>query len=150
VSKKRRFRKIKTRTRLSSRAPVLSVRRPPVRPYIVTQNYGNNFHKLDVRRSVHHRKIHKEKHNKMQQYIKILLFHIIWNSTCFGRHTAHYQELKTALTASGFSYVEGCWMCSWWTCQAQYTVRDMSTNYTSNNLPRMKKPEAASAVLGSW
>jgi len=24
-----------------------------------------------------------------------------------------------------------------------------STNYTSNNLPRVKKPEAASAVLGS-
>jgi len=26
----------------------------------------------------------------------------IWNSTCFGRHTAHHQEHKTALAASGF------------------------------------------------
>jgi len=32
----------------------------------------------------------------------------IWSSTCFGRHTAHYQEPKTALAASG-------WTCSWWT-----------------------------------
>ena len=39
----------------------------------------------------------------------------IWSSTCFGRHTAHHQEPKTALAATGFSYVEGCWTCSWWT-----------------------------------
>jgi hypothetical protein len=39
------------------------------------------------------------------------------------QHTAHNQEPKTVLAASGFSYVEGCWSCSWW---------------TSNNLPRMK------------
>jgi hypothetical protein len=25
----------------------------------------------------------------------------------FGRHTAHHQEPKTALAASGFAYVEG-------------------------------------------
>jgi len=37
----------------------------------------------------------------------------IWSSTCFGRHTAHHQEPKTALAASGISYVEGCWTCSW-------------------------------------
>jgi len=47
-------------------------------------------------------KIHKQKSNKMEECIKILLFHIIWNSTCFGRHTAHYQDPKTALAASGF------------------------------------------------
>jgi len=29
--------------------------------------------------------------------------------------TTHHQEPKTALAASGFSYVEGCWTCSWWT-----------------------------------
>jgi len=39
----------------------------------------------------------------------------IWSSTCFGRHTAHHQEPKTALAASGLSYVEGWWTCSWWT-----------------------------------
>ena len=38
-----------------------------------------------------------------------------WSSTCFGRHTAHHQEPKTVLAASGFSYVEGHWTCSWWT-----------------------------------
>jgi hypothetical protein len=40
-------------------------------------------------------------------------FIFIWSSTCFGQHTAHHQESKTALAASGFSYVEGCWTCSW-------------------------------------
>ena len=39
----------------------------------------------------------------------------IWSSTCFGRHNAHHQEHKTALAASGFSYMKGCWTCSWWT-----------------------------------
>ena len=42
----------------------------------------------------------------------------IWSSTCFGRHTAHHQVPKTALAASGFSYMEGCWTlsgtyCAW-------------------------------------
>jgi hypothetical protein len=43
----------------------------------------------------------------------------MWNSTCFGRHTTHHQEPKTALVASGFSYVKGCWwtlsgtVCAW-------------------------------------
>ena len=55
----------------------------------------------------------------------------IWSSACFGHHTAHHQEPKTALAASGFPYVEGCWMCSWWTLS-------MSTNYTSNSPPHMK------------
>ena len=39
----------------------------------------------------------------------------MWSSTCFGQHTAHHLEPKTALAASGFSYVEGC---GW--CQAQF------------------------------
>ena len=38
----------------------------------------------------------------------------IWGSTCFGRHIAHHQKPKNALSASGFSYVKGCWTCSWW------------------------------------
>jgi hypothetical protein len=37
----------------------------------------------------------------MQQYIKIYYSIFIWNSTCFGRHSAHHQEPKTALAASG-------------------------------------------------
>jgi len=46
---------------------------------------------------------------------KSYYFIFTWSSTCFGRHTAHYQGPKTALAASGFSYVEGCWTCRWWT-----------------------------------
>jgi len=58
-------------------------------------------------------------------------FIFIWSSTCFGRHTAHHQEPKTALAASGFACVEGCWTCSCWTLTA-------STNYMSSNIPRMQ------------
>jgi len=58
---------------------------------------------------VHHCIIHTEIANKMQQCIKIYYSMFIWSSTCFGRHTAHHQELKTALAASGFVYVKGCW-----------------------------------------
>ena len=53
-------------------------------------------------------------------------FKFIWSSTCFGRHTAHHHEPKTALAASGFAYVEGCWPSSCWTLSA-------SSNYTANN-----------------
>jgi len=40
-----------------------------------------------------------------------------WSSTCFGWHTAHHQEPKTAQAASGFAYVGSfrtwcCWMLS--------------------------------------
>ena len=64
----------------------------------------------------------REKPNKMQQCIKILLFPILR----FGRHTAHYQEPKTAQSASGFAYVEGCRTCNSACC------------CTSDNLSRMQ------------
>jgi len=34
-------------------------------------------------------------------------------STCFGRHTAHHQELKAVTAASGFTYVLGCRPLRW-------------------------------------
>ena len=56
----------------------------------------------------------------------------IRSSKRFEWHAAHHQEPKTALAASGVCLTT-------------------STNYTSNNLPRYyEKPEAGSAVLGSW
>ena len=85
---------------------------------------------FDVCGSVHHSIIHIEKSNKLQQCIKIY-FIFIWSAICFGQHTVHHQEPKTALAGSGFAYVEGCWPCSCWTLTA-------SSNYKSNNLPRMK------------
>jgi hypothetical protein len=73
----------------------------------------------DVRGSVHFSKIHTEKSNKMQHCIKLYYFVFIWSSTCFGRHTARHQEPKSALVASGFAYVEGCWTCGCWTLTAK-------------------------------
>jgi hypothetical protein len=48
-------------------------------------------------------------------------------------NTTHQQEPKTALAASGFSYVEGCLTCSWWTLSGT-----VSTSHTSNNHPHIK------------
>jgi hypothetical protein len=74
---------------------------------------------------------YRENPNKMQQFIKVLLFlNFKWSSTCFGWHTAHHEEPKTAHAASGFAYVEGCRTC----------VRNLTTsnNCTSDNLPRIQ------------
>ena len=87
-------------------------------------------------------------------------FIFMWSSTCFGRNTAHHQEPKTVLAASGFAYVKGCWTCSCWTLSGrgslpesvqQLHVQQPSTyakpqilyltafsNYTSSNPPRMQ------------
>jgi len=60
----------------------------------------------------------------------------MWSSTCFGRHTAHHQEPKTALAASGFSYVESCWTCSWWTLSGTVWVgADCTYSYCARERP---------------
>jgi len=80
--------------------------------------------------------IKKQQDEKMFQNFYYSIF--IWSSKYFGRHIAHYQEPKTALAASGFSYVDGCWTCSWWTLSGTVLCLTTSTNYRSNNLPRIK------------
>jgi len=62
--------------------------------------------------------IHKENPTRSNSVSKFY-FIFIWSSTRFGRHTAHHQESKTALAASGFAYVEACWTCSCWTLTAR-------------------------------
>jgi len=70
--------------------------------------------------------------------------------TCFGRQTTHHQEPKTALAASGFAYMESCWMCGCWTLTAASGFAYMascwpcgcwmlsaSSNHTSTNFPCM-------------
>jgi hypothetical protein len=74
--------------------------------------------------------IHKENPTRCNSVSKFY-FIFMWSSTCFGQHTAHHQESKTALAASGFAYVKGCWTCSCWMLSA-------SSNYTSNNPPHMQ------------
>jgi hypothetical protein len=78
----------------------------------------------------------------MQQCIKIL-FRICMKLNMFRATPRPSSGTKTALSASGFAYVEGSWTCSCWTLS-------VSSNYTANNPPRYyEKPEAASVVLGS-
>jgi len=54
----------------------------------------------------------------MQQYIKILLIHIYMKLNVFRATHCPSSRAKTALAASGSSYVEGCWTwsgtyCAW-------------------------------------
>jgi len=76
----------------------------------------------DVRGSAHHSMIHIGNPTRYNSVSKFY-FIFIWSSTRFRRHTNHHQEPETSLAASGFAYVECCWMCSWW---------------MSNNPPRMQ------------
>jgi len=68
--------------------------------------------------------IHIENPTRCHRVTKFC-FIFIWSSACFGRHTAHHPDPKTALAASGFAYLEGCWTC-------------ICCNCTSNSLPRMQ------------
>jgi len=110
----------------------------------------NSLSRFNVCWSAHHSTVHKEKSNKMQQCIKFYYSIFTWSSTCFGRHTAHHQEPKTALTAFGFSYLEVC-LVVWLVDVVRHsTCLTTSTSYTSKQPSTYEKPEAASAVLGSW
>ena len=58
-------------------------------------------------------------------------------STCFGRLTAHHQELKTVIAASGFTYVFGCRLPPRWL-----------SHRSGNRQPKTYvKPEAAITVF---
>ena len=60
----------------------------------------------------------------------------------FRGHTAHHQELKTALAASGFAYVKGCWTMSLLDAvSVQQTQRPTG--------PAGERPQAAH-LLRSW
>ena len=96
----------------------------------------------DVRGSVHHSIIHKENPTRCNSVSKFY-FICIWSSTRFGRHTAHHQEPKTALAASGFAYVESLLDVQ---LLGAVSVQQLHAQQPST----YAKPEAASAVLGSW
>jgi len=74
---------------------------------------------------------------------------IMWSSTCFGRHTAHHQEPKTALAASGFSYVEGCWTCQWWTLSDIYCAwqRPPTTRPTTFHIWKTRECQCSFRLL---
>ena len=58
---------------------------------------------------------------------------------------AHHKKPKTALAASGFVYVEGCWPCSLLDAVYANSVQQLHGQQPST----YTKPEAVCAVLGS-
>jgi len=56
---------------------------------------------------------------------------------------------KTALAASGFSYVEGCWTCSCWMLSGTICAwqRPPTTRPTQPSLPNLSKPSHLDAAV---
>ena len=79
---------------------------------------------------MHHSIIHKESPTRCNS-VSTFYFIFIWSSTCFGRHTAHRQEPENALAASGFGYVESCWICNCWT----FSGRDFTWQHPATTRP---------------
>ena len=94
--------------------------------------------------------IYKKNPTKCNNVSKFYYFIFIWSSTRFGRYTSHHQEPKTALATSGFSYVKGCWTCSWWTLSGTDTGPGNVHQLHVHQPYTYEKPDTASAVLGSW
>jgi len=98
-----------------------------IRHFSLKNKYMNKMHAIWNKKSTDLKQgFIKKNPTRCNNVSKFYYSIFTWSSTCFGRHTAHQQKPKTSLAASGFSYVEGCWTCRWWTT---------STSYTSNNLP---------------
>jgi hypothetical protein len=84
-----------------------------------------------------HSTIYKEKSNKMQQCIKILLFHIYIKLNMF-RATHRPSSGAENCTGSLWFFIRGMLLDVWLVGVVRHTVPDM-----------YEKPEAASAVFGS-
>ena len=67
----------------------------------------------------------------------------------WGGHTAHHQEPKNALAASGFAYMEGC-LYVYLVDVVRHSVPDNVHQLHVQHPSTYEKPEAASAFLGSW
>jgi len=95
-------------------------------------------YKLDVRGSVHHGIIHKEKSNKMQQCIKILLFHTYMKLNTFRVTPPTIRSLKLHWLPLVFHTWKVVGRVVSGLCQAQYLCLTTFTNSMSNNLPHIK------------
>ena len=75
---------------------------------------SDSLHHCDLARSqkygLQFQLIKKKELKTLQSPIRFIT-NVFYYETCFGRHTAHHQEPKTAQAASGFAYVEGYRTC---------------------------------------
>jgi len=110
--------------------------------------------------------IHTENPTRCNNVSKFYYSVFRWSSTCFGRHTVHHQEPKTALAASGFHTWKVVGRVVGGRCQVEYLVWEGAVVYQTtapshavpDNVHQLhvqqsstyEKPEAVSAVLGSW
>jgi hypothetical protein len=74
--------------------------------------------------------IHIENPTKCNNVSK-LYFIFIWSSAFFGWHTAHHQDPRTEVAASGSAYVVRCCTCSCWTL-SKYVLELSGSLYSWN------------------
>jgi hypothetical protein len=107
---------------------------------------------LDVHGSVHHSTTDKEKSNKMQQCIKILLFHIYMKLNMFRATRCPSSGAENCTGSLWFFIilwkVVGCVVGG--RCQAHCARQRTLTTRPNNLLRYYEKPEAASAISSSW
>jgi len=104
---------------------------------------------LDVRGSVHHSKIRKEKSNKMQQCIKIFIIPYLYEAQHVSGDTPPIiRSLKLHWQPLGFHTWKVVARVVGGRCQA-HTVPDNVHQLHVQQPYTYEKPEAASAVLGS-
>jgi len=105
---------------------------------------------LDVRGSVHHSTIRKEKSNKIQQCINIFIIPYLYEARHVSGDTPSIiRSLKPHWQPLVFHTWKVVWTCSWWTLSGAVLCLTTSTNYMSKQPSTYEKPGAASAVLGS-
>jgi hypothetical protein len=103
---------------------------------------------LDVRGSVHHSKIHKEKSNKIQQCTKILLLHIYMKLNMFRVTPPIIRSVKLNWLPPVFHTWKVVGHVVGERCQG-HTVPDNVHQLHVEQPFMYEKPEAVSAVLGS-
>jgi hypothetical protein len=88
----------------------------------LTAVYTKHVLLLDVRGSVHHSTFHKEKSNKMQQCINIVLFYIYMKPNMFRWTPPIIRRLKLHWQPLVFHTWKVVWTRSWWTLSGTLCV----------------------------
>jgi hypothetical protein len=121
---------------------VSDVAKPKYSNRILFQHKSNRF---DVRSSLHHSTIHKEKSNNMQQCIKVLLFHVYMELNMF-RATYHPSSGALNCTGSLWFFIRGRLLDVQLVEVVRQSVPDNVHQLHVQQSSTYEKPEAASAV----
>jgi len=112
---------------------------PQIRSFSDKHSVTISGKKFDVRGSVHHSTIYKNptRCNRVSNFISSYLYEVQHVS---GDTPPIIRSLKTALAASGFAYVEGCWTL--WLLDANSVQQPHVPQPSTYHLDKPKKSES--------